>query len=338
MTLQPYKSMIKFLIEMHSPVHGVCSIAEVTMRTDIMQVKNAIRSVIKGKDDIIDRVLAAVIAGGHILLEDIPGVGKTTLALTLSKTMSLDYRRMQFTPDVLPSDLVGFSLYNAKTQEFEYKEGAVFCNLFLADEINRTSPKTQSALLEVMEEGRVTVDGVTRKLPSPFVVIATQNPFGSSGTQKLPESQLDRFMLRLSMGYPDHLSAVDILKGNVGDVLLQLQGVLGENQVGQMQQDAKKVFVHDSVYDFIVRLTEATRNPDYFVTGLSPRASLALLRISQAIAYMEGSSFVLPEHVLSMFPDVALHRLALSAKAKMNGMTASQALSAIIAATPLPKV
>ena len=180
----------------------------------LQEALNEVKTVIKGKDEIIKKTLATILAGGHILLEDIPGVGKTTLAMAISKVISLDYRRMQFTPDVLPSDIVGFSMYNNKTNEFEYKEGAILCNLFLADEINRTSPKTQSSLLEVMEEKQVTVDGVTRKVPEPFTVIATQNPLGSSGTQKLPESQLDRFMVCLSLGYPDTQDAVEILKNH----------------------------------------------------------------------------------------------------------------------------
>lgn len=308
------------------------------MNAKIEAVTKQIGQVIKGKDDIIYKLLSAIIAGGHILLEDIPGVGKTTLAVTVSRTMSLKYKRMQFTPDVLPSDLIGFNLYNNQTGSFEYKEGAVFCNLFLADEINRTSPKTQSALLEVMEEAKATVDGVTRTLPSPFIVIATQNPFGSSGTQKLPESQLDRFMIRLSMGYPDHDNAVAILKGNVGDVLNTLTGLLEENDVATMQQEAKKIFVHDSIYDYIVRLTEATRNETYFSLGLSPRASLSLLKMAQATAFIENCNYVLPEHVQSIFNDVSSHRLVLSSKAKMNGYTLETAMKAIVDQTPLPKM
>ncbi len=308
------------------------------MNAKIEAVTKQIGQVIKGKDDIIYKLLSAIIAGGHILLEDIPGVGKTTLAVTVSRTMSLKYKRMQFTPDVLPSDLIGFNLYNNQTGSFEYKEGAVFCNLFLADEINRTSPKTQSALLEVMEEAKATVDGVTRQLPSPFIVIATQNPFGSSGTQKLPESQMDRFMIRLSMGYPDHENAVAILKGNVGDVLNTLTGLLEQDDVAKMQQEAKKIFVHDSIYDYIVRLTEATRNETYFSLGLSPRASLSLLKMAQATAFIESSTYVLPEHVQSIFNDVSAHRLVLSSKAKMNGFTLETAMKAIVDQTPLPKM
>lgn len=308
------------------------------MQEHISNIMTEISRVIKGKDDITEKVLAAIIAGGHVLLEDIPGVGKTTLALTISKTMSLDYHRVQFTPDVLPSDLLGFSMYNAQTREFEYREGSVFCNLFLADEINRTSPKTQSALLEVMEEGRVTVDGVTRNLPKPFTVIATQNPFGSSGTQKLPESQLDRFMVRLSMGYPDHDNAVAILKGNVYDVLQTISGFVTSEDVLNMQKAADEIFVHDAMFDFIVRLTENTRNEDYFIYGLSPRASLSLLRMSKAVAYMEGAKYLLPEHVFHIFHEVSCHRLTLSAKAKAKGYTIDSALDEIAKNTELPRV
>lgn len=308
------------------------------MQERVSAVMAEIGRVIKGKDEIIEKVLAAIIAGGHILLEDIPGVGKTTLALTISKTMSLNYHRVQFTPDVLPSDLLGFSMFNSQTKEFEYREGSVFCNLFLADEINRTSPKTQSALLEVMEEGNVTVDGVTRDLPKPFVVIATQNPFGSSGTQKLPESQLDRFMVRLSMGYPDHTNAVSILKGNVGEVLQTLSGFVTLEDVIAMQDAAKAMYVHDALFDYLVRLTENTRSEDYFLYGLSPRASLALLKMAKAVAYMEGSKYLLPEHILHVFHDVSCHRLTLSARAKAKGYTITSALDEIAKNTALPRV
>ena len=308
------------------------------MRDDIKKIMSEAGRVIKGKDEVIEKLLAAIIAGGHILLEDIPGVGKTTLALTVSKILSLDYTRMQFTPDVLPSDLLGFSMFNNQTREFEFRPGAVFCNLFLADEINRTSPKTQSALLEVMEESKVTVDGVTRRLPDPFVVIATQNPFGSSGTQKLPESQLDRFMIRLSMGYPDHENAVGILKGNVGSVLEELAPVLSGDQVSEMRKKSSEVFVHDNLFDYLVTLTENTRKNDYFITGLSPRASLSLLKMAKATAYMEGAEFVLPEHILHNLHEVSVHRLNLSPRAKASGMTVDKALDEIAASTPLPKV
>ena len=202
----------------------------------IYSIQKEVCEVIKGKEDIIEKVLAVIFAGGHILLDDIPGVGKTTLALSIARSMALDYKRVQFTPDVLPSDIVGFSMYNNTTKEFEYREGAVFCNLFLADEINRTSPKTQSALLEAMEEGNVTVDGETHKLPAPFTVIATQNPIGSSGTQLLPESQLDRFMVCLSMGYPGHADSIQILRNVVNPPINDVHPIISPDELMFIRQ------------------------------------------------------------------------------------------------------
>ena len=244
----------------------------------IKLVQDNVNKVIKGKEHVVRKVLAAVIAGGHILMEDIPGVGKTTLATAFARALSLDYRRVQFTPDVLPSDILGFSMYNSATKEFEYRAGSVFCNLFLADEINRTSPKTQSALLEVMEEGTATVDGVTRRLPDPFVVIATENPYGSSGTQLLPESQLDRFMVCLSMGYPMHEDAVKILKGNALNPISTVEAVLGVEELIGLRQEANNLYVHDVIYEYIVNLVEATRANELFSMGASPRGTIAMLK------------------------------------------------------------
>ena len=240
------------------------------MSQKLEQVQAEVNKVIKGKEDVVKKVLAAVIAGGHILMEDIPGVGKTTLATTFAKSMSMHYKRVQFTPDVLPSDILGFSMYNSATKDFEYREGAVFTNLFLADEINRTSPKTQSALLEVMEEKTATVDGVTRPLPDPFVVIATENPYGSSGTQMLPESQLDRFMVCLSMGYPSHADAVAILKGNAGKPLSKVQEVISMEEVLALRAMTNDLYVKDEIYEYIVNLVEATRTMEIFSMGASP--------------------------------------------------------------------
>ena len=213
------------------------------------KMRSTIRTAIHGKDDVIDMVMCAVFAKGHILLEDIPGVGKTTLVTALAKVMDLDYKRMQFTPDVLPSDVSGFTMFDKTTNQFTFKEGAVYTNLFLADEINRTSPKTQSALLEVMEEGHATVDGVTRYLPQPFMVIATQNPIGASGTQKLPESQLDRFMVRLSMGYPSHESAVTILKGDSHKTIEQMERVISKDEIIAFQEEVENTKIKESLYD-----------------------------------------------------------------------------------------
>jgi MoxR-like ATPase len=295
-----------------------------------------VNTVIKGKEYVVEKVLAGMIAGGHILMEDIPGVGKTTLATTFAKTLSLDYKRVQFTPDVLPSDILGFSMYNNATQEFEYRPGTVFCNLFLADEINRTSPKTQSALLEVMEEQNVTVDGVTHKLPVPFFVIATQNPVGASGTQKLPESQLDRFMIRLSMGYPDHDSAIDILRGDSHEIVDELRPCLEKNDILTIQEQVASVQVSDAILNYIVALTEVTRDNDMYSLGLSPRASIALLKMSRARAYTCDRNFVVPEDVKAVYYSIANHRVVLSTKAKATGYSLEMALAKSFESVKMP--
>lgn len=290
-------------------------------------MKNTIRQAIHGKDDVIDNVLCAVFAGGHILLEDIPGVGKTTLVTAVSKVLSLDYKRMQFTPDVLPSDVSGFTMFDKNKNEFTFKEGAIYTNLFLADEINRTSPKTQSALLEVMEEGNATVDGVTRELPKPFIVIATQNPVGASGTQKLPESQLDRFMVRLSMGYPSHQSAVEILKGDSHEIISRMNSVISKENILEYQKEVLNVKVNDKLYDYAVSLTESTRNPDTFSLGLSPRGSIALIKMAKSHAFLSGRDYVIPEDFKAVFLPVANHRVILSTKSKACGLTTEDALN-----------
>ncbi len=290
-----------------------------TDQEKLQRVQDEVNYVIRGKGDVVCRVLAAMIAGGHILMEDIPGVGKTTLATTFARVLSLAYRRVQFTPDVLPSDLLGFSMYHNKTGEFMFHEGSVFCNLFLADELNRTSPKTQSALLEVMEEHQASVEGETRKLPEPFVVIATQNPIGSSGTQMLPESQLDRFMICLSMGYPEHGDAVELLRGEVWKRAEELRPVITLEELREMRQATEKIFVHDAIYEYIVSLTEATRTHELFAMGASPRASIALLKMARAMAYIAGRDFVTAQDVQIVLLDVLRHRVRLGARARAEG-------------------
>ncbi|MBU5477304.1 MoxR family ATPase [Eubacterium sp. MSJ-21] len=302
------------------------------------QVQAEVNKVIKGKENVVKKVLAAVIAGGHILMEDIPGVGKTTLATTFAKSMSMLYKRVQFTPDVLPSDILGFSMYNSATKEFEYREGAVFTNLFLADEINRTSPKTQSALLEVMEEKTATVDGVTRPLPDPFVVIATENPYGSSGTQMLPESQLDRFMVCLSMGYPSHADAVAILKGNAGKPLSKVKEVISVEEVLALRAMTNDLYVKDDIYEYIVNLVEATRTMDIFSMGASPRGTIALLRMAKAMAVIDGRDYVCAKDVQDVARDVLGHRVKLSARGKAQGITMQQAIGMVIANVAAPRV
>ena len=299
------------------------------MNTELEQIITEVGKVVKGKDRVIRKVLAAVLAGGHVLLEDIPGVGKTTLAMALGKSMELEYKRMQFTPDVLPSDIVGFTMYNSGTGEFEYRQGAVFCNLFLADELNRTSSKTQSALLEVMEESKVTVDGVSHPLPRPFTVIATENPFGSSGTQLLPESQLDRFLICLNMGYPAHEAAVDILRNSAGAGLDQVQSVITVERLMELKKQAETLHVEDNIYEYLVQLTEATRQEPRIALGVSPRGGIALLKMAKAMALLRGGEYVIPEDVLAVIDDVWRHRIHLNARARAEGMDVSDIIMEI---------
>ncbi len=304
----------------------------------LQQVQDQVNQVVKGKEQIVRKVLATVIGGGHILMEDIPGVGKTTLATAFARALSLGYKRVQFTPDVLPSDLLGFSMYNKQSGQFEFRAGAVFCNLFLADEINRTSPKTQSALLEVMEERQASVEGHTWKLPDPFIVIATQNPVGSSGTQMLPESQLDRFMVCLSMGYPGHQDAVAVLKGEVWNKMEQIRPVLSLEELKEIQKAVQTVYVHDDIYEYIVSLIEATRENPLFAMGASPRASIALLRMARAMAVLDGRDFVTAQDVQDVLVDVAGHRVRLSARAKTEGKSLTACFTELILQTKSPRV
>ena len=297
-----------------------------------------IKKVIHGKDDVIRMTLCAILAGGHVLLEDIPGVGKTTLAVAISKALSLKYQRVQFTPDVLPSDLLGFQLYDKNSGEFRFQEGSIYTNLFLADEINRTSPKTQSALLEVMEERHATVEGVTRDLPSPFFVLATQNPFGSSGTQRLPESQLDRFMICLTMGYPQFNDAVAVLKGDSSIDLQSVNAVTGAEEIIAMQKTVHDLYAAEEIFEYVVQLTEQTRNPEYFALGLSPRGSIALMRMARAHAFVSGRDFVLPEDIHDIFYAVSSHRVRMNARAKAEGATLYDLLGMVLRQVPVPRV
>lgn len=307
------------------------------MQNRCNEIVNEIEKVIKGKNEVVEKILAAILAGGNVLLEDTPGVGKTTLSLAFSKVMSLSYKRTQFTSDVLPSDIVGFSMYNQKTKEFEYKEGPIMSNLFLADEINRTSAKTQSALLEAMEEKKVTVDGITRKLPDPFVVIATQNPVGSAGTQPLPESQLDRFMICLSIGYPSRENAIEILKGHFEMTVNDIQTKLSLEELKKMQKEAETVFVHDNIFAYIVDLTEETRRNENFQLGISPRGSIALLKMAKAVAYMNNRDYVTADDVKFVFYDTFAHRVLLSTKAKSRGISIDAALKEVLEETKVSR-
>lgn len=308
------------------------------MNQSLYKVKEEIKKVIRGKDDVLDMVICTLLAGGHILLEDIPGVGKTTLAVALSRSLGMSYKRMQFTPDVLPSDILGFSMYDNKTGDFTFRKGAIFTNLFLADEINRTSPKTQSALLEVMEEKRVSVDGNTYQLEPPFFVIATQNPIGASGTQKLPDSQLDRFFVRLFLGYPDHQSATEILKGHSMEQIDQVGAILSIDDLRTLQQKTADVFADDSICDYIVSLAEATRRTDMLTQGISPRGSIAILKMAKAKACMEDRDYVIPADVHKVLYSVCNHRIILSTKAKAAGMDAADIIEETLNTVPIPKL
>ena len=295
------------------------------------KILEQVNSVIIGKEAVTEKVLMAVLAQGHVLLEDVPGVGKTTMALAFARTLGLDSRRVQFTSDTMPSDIIGFSLYNKETGRFDYKSGAVMTNLLLADEINRTSSKTQSALLEVMEERQVTVDGQTHKLPDPFVVIATQNPVGSAGTQLLPQAQLDRFMVRLAMGYPDFASQVNILRDRqTGDPLEAVATVSSCAEVLAMQKEAQSVHMADALLEYVTSLAEASRSHPLTVLGVSPRGALAVCRISRSRAYMAGRDYVLPDDVAVVFADVCAHRLILSPKARIAETTAKDVLAEVV--------
>lgn len=301
------------------------------MDNRVLAVKNEVKRAIIGKDDVIDKVMTAIIAGGHILLEDIPGVGKTTMALAFSKAMGMHFKRVQFTPDVVPSDITGFTMYDKASGEFKYTAGAVITNFLLADEINRTSSKTQSALLEVMQEGKVTVDGKTYKLPDPFIVIATQNPIGTAGTQMLPESQLDRFMVQLSIGYPSAEDQAKILKDrSLKDPLATVRTIVTKEDILQMKTQAKMMYVDDKIYQYISALAEATRNHEFVRLGLSPRGTLALTDMAKADAYIKGQDFVAPENIQNVFKDVCAHRLVLQPKAQLTGTTKADILDGII--------
>ncbi|MBE6821546.1 MAG: MoxR family ATPase [Ruminococcaceae bacterium] len=309
------------------------------MQKKALEIINEVKKAVVGKDAVIAKVLMVILARGHILLEDIPGVGKTTLALALSKALSLDCKRLQFTPDVMPTDVTGFSVYNKGTGALEYKPGAALCNLFLADEINRTSSKTQSALLEVMEEGSMTVDGIKHSVPKPYIVIATQNPVGSAGTQLLPESQLDRFMIRLNMGYPDLQDEMEILRRkHEADPLESVRKIADANDVIGMQEETDAVYLSEDVYRYIAQLTAATRTNEMIRLGASPRGSIALTKMAQAAAYLSGRDYVVPKDVQLVFRDVIEHRILLSAQAKISGTTAQAVLSSILNDVAAPSI
>lgn len=303
------------------------------------KVIEQVNNVILGKDREVKEIMAAFLAGGHILLEDIPGVGKTTLATAFSRAMKLDCKRVQFTPDVMPSDLTGYSIYRSDIGQFVYQPGSVFCNLLLADEINRTSPKTQSALLEVMEERKVSVEGITREVPNPFIVIATQNPYGNAGTQSLPEAQMDRFMITMSIGYPDFDSEMDMAmsigkKGRAESVVT----VITAEDIGHMQDEIYEVYMNKSIYKYIVDLVTATRNSPYIERGASPRATIALVKMSKAWAWLNGRDYVIPSDVSTQFEYVISHRVGMGMSARMEKLTKQDVIKGIMKSVKRPTV
>lgn len=300
-------------------------------------VLNEVNKAILGKQNEIFEIMTAFLANGHVLLEDIPGVGKTTLAIAFSKAMDMECKRVQFTPDVMPSDLTGFSVYRRDKDKFVYQPGSVFCNILLADEINRTSPKTQSALLEVMEERKVSVEGITRDVPEPFLVIATQNPSGTSGTQFLPEAQIDRFMINLSLGYPDFESELEIARTTGANNRLEnVSPVLTADTFIEMQNDIHNIYIKDEVYKYILNLIHATRTHPYIERGASPRATIALVKMSKAFAWLMGRKFVVPSDVQNQLPYVLIHRIIPNSSAKLGNVDKLSIINDIIHSVDLP--
>lgn len=307
------------------------------MNIKVKEVLEEVNKVVIGKEEVVGKVMATILAGGHILLEDVPGVGKTTMALAFSRALGFEQVRMQFTPDVLPSDVVGYNI-PAENGQMHYCKGAIMCNLFLADEINRTSPKTQSALLEVMEEGNVTVDGVTRKVPQPFIVIATQNPAGSAGTQLLPESQLDRFMTRLSLGYPDLESEINMLKSKQNSVSINdIRCVMSLEEVMSVKEEVSNVFVSDEICTYAASIAASTRTNPYISLGLSPRGTISLVTMAKAVAYLSERDYVIPEDIRACGNSVMGHRIVPSVKAKIENVSISKIIENIFATVKSPK-
>lgn len=301
------------------------------------KLKENINQFFMGKEEVVEDLLVCLLAGGHVLLEDVPGVGKTTLALILAKSMESSFGRIQFTPDTLPGDVTGVSVYNMKTGEFAYQPGAVMNQILLADEINRTSPKTQASLLEAMAEGQVTVDGVVHKLPQPFLVIATQNPVEFLGTYPLPEAQMDRFMMRLSIGYPEREQEIrmaeQFLQGRTPD---RAQAVCNAGDVLAMRAEVSAVTVRETVLGYMENVVKATREEPRFVLGASPRALLALIRASQAKAFLQGRDYVKPDDVKAVVKQVLLHRLVLSSEARIQKADAGEVLRSLMIKVKIP--
>ena len=306
---------------------------------DFQKIIFEVKKAVNGKDKAIITALLALLANGNILIEDIPGVGKTTMAVAFSKALGLEYKRVQFTPDTLPSDITGFTTYNKDTNTLRFNKGAIFCNLFLADELNRTSSRTQAALLEAMEEQQVTVEGQAYPLEKPFSVIATQNPAGASGTQLLPDSQTDRFMVKLSMGYPDKDAECKMLLNRTKENPLDsIEQVVTKNQFAQMQEQVRSVYVKDEIARYIVELVQATRSNNLISRGASPRATLSLTDMAKAMAFAENRDYIIPRDIHNIFLSTISHRIILSAEAVTRKLTESYVLSDILKKTHQPRI
>lgn len=304
---------------------------------DIGVIINNVCKVIVGKPEAVELAVIGLLSGGHILIEDVPGVGKTVLARSIAASIACSFNRIQFTPDLLPTDVSGVSIYNQKTGDFEFREGPIVSQIVLADEINRATPKTQSAMLEAMEENQVTVEGITRALPSPFMVMATQNPIEYEGTFPLPEAQLDRFLLKISLGYPNPTQETEILDSqSESHPIEELYSVTSPEKIASLQSTVKNIFVHDLVKQYIVSLVGSTRENDNISLGSSPRGSLGLYRASQAMALIRGRQFVIPDDVKELAVPVLGHRLILSASARMNGHSTVSIIESILSSTPVP--
>ena len=300
----------------------------------ISQIISEVKKAVVGKDRVLIWVMTVILARGHILLEDIPGVGKTTMALAFSRALGLDYGRVQFTPDVLPSDITGYSIYNKDTGEMRYQPGAILCNLFLADELNRATSRTQSALLEAMEEGQVTVDGISHRIPQPFCVFATQNPTGASGTQLLPDSQMDRFTVRMSIGYPAPADERNMVLNRQGsNPLEQVRQVVRREELIAMQEQASRVYMKEEIVDYAVSLVGATRNHPLILRGASPRATLSVTAMAKAVAYIQGRDYVVPKDVQAVFVNTVAHRLLMTPEAEAKGITPDSVLEQIQSTT-----
>ena len=305
----------------------------------ISKIISEVKKAVVGKDRVLIWVMTVILARGHILLEDIPGVGKTTMALAFSRALGLDYGRVQFTPDVLPSDITGYSIYNKDTGEMRYQPGAILCNLFLADELNRATSRTQSALLEAMEEGQVTVDGISHRIPQPFCVFATQNPTGASGTQLLPDSQMDRFTVRMSIGYPAPADERNMVLNRQGsNPLGQVRQVVRREELIAMQEQASRVYMKEEIVDYAVSLVGATRNHPLILRGASPRATLSVTAMAKAVAYIQGRDYVVPKDVQAVFVNTVAHRLLMTPEAEAKGITPDRVLEQIQSTTTAPRI